>query len=132
MVAARGAGSVRKPEIRIHNATVIDGAWHLDFEIRARNRAEGWSVVPRLTLVGLDGGHQDIQWEQLDVDPPAEQLGETVVLVHKPRGRLLTTTARGVSTASLPIPASESAVDIRIARADVAPPSAQSSEKDIP
>lgn len=129
---ARGAGSVRKPEIRIHNATVIDGAWHLDFEIRARNRAEGWSVVPRLTLVGLDGGHQDIQWEQLDVDPPAEQLGETVVLVHKPRGRLLTTTARGVSTASLPIPASESAVDIRIARADVAPPSAQSSEKDIP
>ncbi|MCV7281683.1 hypothetical protein H7J88_18795 [Mycolicibacterium flavescens] len=127
----RGIAPARKPEIRIHNATVIDGAWHLDFEIRARNRPEGWSVEPRLALVGLDGGHQDIAWEQLDADPPAEQFGMTVVLLHKPRGRLLTTTVRGVSTTTLPIPAAESAVDIRIGRADVAPASAQAEAKDI-
>lgn len=128
---ARGTASVRKPEIRIHNASVIDGAWHLDFEIRARNRPEGWSVEPRLALVGLDGGHQDIQWEHLEVDPPAEYSDTKVVLAHKPRGRLLTTTVRGVSTTTLPIPAAESAVDVRIARADVAPPSKQSEGKDI-
>ncbi|BBZ03842.1 hypothetical protein MCHIJ_32790 [Mycolicibacterium chitae] len=129
---ARGTASVRKPEIRIHNATVVDGAWHLDFEIRARNRPEGWSVEPRLALVGLDGGYQDIPWDQLDADPPAEQSGNTVVLLHKPRGRLLTTTVRGVSTTTLPIPAMESAVDIRIGRADVAPTSAQPEAQDIP
>ena len=128
----RGTASVRKPEIRIHNATVIGGAWHLDFEIRARNRPEGWSVEPRLALVGLDGGKQDIPWERLDADPPAEQSGTTVVLLHKPRGRLLTTTLRGVSATTLPIPAMESAVDVRIGRADVAPASTQARAKDIP
>lgn len=128
----RGTAPTRKPEIRIHNATVVDGAWHLDFEIRARNRPEGWSVEPRLALVGLDGGHQDIKWELLEVDPPAEHAGTAVILLHKPRGRLLTTTVRGVSTTSLPIPASESAVDVRIARADVAPASLQSAGTDVP
>lgn len=117
----RGSASARKPEIRINSASVIDGAWHLDFEIRARNRTEGWAVEPRLALVGLDGGHQDIRWEHLEVAAPGERSGMTVVLNGKPRGRLLKATVRGVSTTSLPIPATESAVDVRVARADVAP-----------
>jgi len=113
--------TARKPEIRIHNATVVDGVWHIDFEIRARNRPEGWSVVPRLTFVGLDGGHTDIDWLQLDVDEPARLSGSTVILPPKTRGRLLTTTVRGVSIRDLPIPATEAAVDVRVARADIAP-----------
>lgn len=113
--------AARKPEIRIHNATVVDGVWHIDFEIRARNRPEGWSVVPRLTFVGLDGGHTDIDWLQLDVDEPARLSGNTVILPPKTRGRLLTTTVRGVSIRDLPIPATEAAVDVRVARADIAP-----------
>lgn len=119
---SRSTPSTRKPEIRIHKATVVDGAWHVDFEIRARNRPEGWSVVPRLAFIGLDGGRVDVDWEQFQVDEPAELLGTSVVLAPKPRGRLLTTTVRAVSTPNLPIPASESAIEVRVARADVAPP----------
>ena len=119
---SRSAPSIRKPEVRIHNATVVGGAWHVDFEIRARNRPEGWSVVPRLAFIGLDGGHVDVDWEQFEIDGPAELLGTSVVLASKPRGRILTTTVRAVSTTNLPIPASESAIDVRVARADVAPP----------
>jgi len=129
---ARGTTSVRKPEIRIHRADVVSGAWHLDFEIRARNRPEGWSVEPRLVLVGLDGGHLDIPWESLEVDAPAEKTGKTIALHGKSRGRILTATLRGISSASLPIPAVESAVDVRIARADVCPPSAALNGKGVP
>ncbi|MCG7578810.1 hypothetical protein [Mycolicibacterium sp. OfavD-34-C] len=118
----RSPRSIRKPEVRIHNASVVDGAWHVDFEIRARNRPEGWSVVPRLTFMGLDGGHVDVDWEHFEVNEPAELLGTAVVLAPRSRGRLLTTTVRAVSTTNLPIPATESAIDVRVARADVAPP----------
>ena len=113
--------TVRKPELRIHNAAVVDGAWHVDFEVRAKNRPEGWLVEPRLTFVGLDGGHTDVDWVQLDVDEPAELSEKSVILPPKARGRLLTTTVHGISTTNLPIPASESAVDVRVARADIAP-----------
>ena len=127
---SRSAPSTRKPEVRIHNATVVHGAWHVDFEIRARNRSEGWSVEPRLAFVGLDGGHLDVNWQQLEVDDSAGLIGAAVVLAPKPRGRLLTTTVHGVSTTKLPIPASESAIDVRVARADVAPPFAIAATKD--
>jgi hypothetical protein len=127
---SRSAPTIRKPEVRIHNATVIHGAWHVDFEIRARNRPEGWSVEPRLVFMGLDGGHLDVNWRQLEVDESAELLGSAVVLAPKPRGRVLTATVHGVSTTKLPIPASESAIDVRVARADVAPPLAIATTED--
>jgi hypothetical protein len=122
--------SVRKPEVRVHNASVIEGAWHIDFEIRARNRPEGWTVEPRLVFIGLDGGHVDIDWVRLYVDEPATLDGPKLVLPPKARGRLLSATLRGVSTTDLPIPASESAVDVRISRADVAPASVTAASKD--
>ncbi len=125
---SRSAPSIRKPEVRIHNATVVHGAWHVDFEIRARNRPEGWSVEPRLAFIGLDGGHLDVDWQQLEVDEPAELIGSAVVLAATPRGRLLTSTVHAVSTTKLPIPAAESAIDVRVARADVAPPLAIATE----
>jgi hypothetical protein len=117
----RGATSTRKPEIRIHNARVADGAWHVDFEIRAKNRPEGWSVVPKLAFLGLDGGHVDVDWRSVDVDAGAELLNGAVILTPRPRGRILTATVRAVSTDDLPIPAAESAIDVRVGRADVAP-----------
>ena len=127
---AHNAPSVRKPEVRIHNAVVVDGAWHVDFEVRARNRPEGWTVEPRLAFIGLDGGHSDVEWTHLDVDDAATLIGQAIVLAGKPRGRLLSTTVHGISTTELPIPASESAIDVRVARADVAPPLAITTAED--
>ena len=119
---ARGAAAPRKPDIRIHEARVLDGRWHLTFEVRAKNRAEGWSVGPRLAFACLDGGHVDIDWASFEVDDPGVNAApHTVVLRGKPRGRVLSATVRAVSVADLPIPASESAIDVRIAHADVAP-----------
>lgn len=120
---ARGASAPRKPDIKIHHARVTDGAWHLTFDIRAKNRNEGWAVVPKLAFLGLDGGHIDVEWQSFEVDDGGERgEGGAVILRGKPRGRILTTTVRAVSVSDLPIPASESAVDVRLVRADVAPP----------
>jgi hypothetical protein len=118
----RGASAPRKPDIRINQARVVDGAWQLQFDIRAKNRAEGWALVPKLAFVGLDGGHVDVAWDTFDVDETAE-LGDSgaVILRHKPRGRILSATVRATSIRETPIPASESAIDVRVAHADVAP-----------
>ena len=114
-------GSIRKPEIRIHNARVVDGTWHVDFEIRAKNRQEGWSVIPKLAFVGLDGGHVDVDWKTIDIDSGSELIDGAVILRSKPRGRILSSTVSALSSDQLPIPAAESAIEVRVARADVAP-----------
>ena len=116
-----GGGSMRKPEIRIHNARVIGGTWHVDFEIRARNRSEGWSVIPKLVFVGLDGGHVDVDWMSIETDSGSELVNGAVILRHKHRGRILSCTVSAISSDQLPIPAAESAIDVRVVRADVAP-----------
>jgi len=125
----RRASAPRKPDIRIQQARVVDGAWELMFDIRAKNRAEGWAVVPKLAFVGLDGGHFDVAWQTFDVDDTAEIDGKgSVILRGRPRGRILSTTVRATSVRELPIPASESAIDVRIAHADVAPAQAAAAE----
>jgi len=94
----------------------------VDFEIRAKNRPEGWAVEPRLTFVGLDRHHTDVGWATVEVDDPGILIDNKVVVLNpKPRGRLLSVTVRATSSADLPIPAEESAIDIRVARADIAP-----------
>ena len=113
--------STRRPEIRIHNARVVEGAWHVDFEIRAKNRPAGWSVVPSLAFLGLDGGHTDVAWSKLEVDGEYQVVDGAIVLPAKSRGRVLTATVRAVSVDDLPIPPSESAIDVRVAHADIAP-----------
>lgn len=118
----RSASAPRKPDIRIRHARVVDGAWELMFDIRAKNRPDGWALLPKLVFVGLDGGHVDVGWKTFDVDEAAELgRGGTVILRGKPRGRILSTTVRATSVRELPIPASEAAVDVRLAHADVAP-----------
>jgi len=121
----RGKSAPRKPDVRIQQARVVDGAWELMFDIRAKNRAEGWALVPKLAFVGLDGGHVDIAWDTFEVDEGAEvDLSGAVIMRSKPRGRILSTTVRATSSRQLPIPASEAAIDVRLAHADVAPVSA--------
>lgn len=125
----RGASAPRKPDIRIQQARVVDDAWEVTFDIRAKNRPEGWALMPALTFVGLDGGHVDVAWQTFAVDEPAEvDVRGAVILRGKPRGRILSTTVRATSVRELPIPASESAIDVRLAHADVAPVGDPSSE----
>ncbi|OBF21612.1 hypothetical protein A5725_13545 [Mycobacterium kubicae] len=127
----RGASAPRKPDIRIQQAAVVDGVWEMIFDIRAKNRSEGWAVVPRLAFVGLDGGHVDVEWQTFEVDETAElDPRGTVIMRGKPRGRILTTTVRATSVRELPIPASESAIDVRLAHTDVAPSASTVSEPD--
>ena len=52
---ARGGAAPRKPEVRINKAVVVDARWHVVFEVRAKNREEGWRIEPRLAFIGLDG-----------------------------------------------------------------------------
>lgn len=127
----RGASAPRKPDIQIHHARVADGGWELSFDVRAKNRIEGWAVVPRLAFVGLDGGHVDVAWHTFEVDDGVEVDDNrgAVILRGKPRGRILSATVRATSVRELPIPASESAIDVRVAQADVAPAPATGGEQ---
>jgi hypothetical protein len=125
----RGASAPRKPDVRIQRARVVDGIWEMMFEVRAKNRPEGWAVIPKLAFVGLDGGHVDVGWETFEVDDGAEVDERGAVIMRgRPRGRTLSTTVRATSVRDLPIPASESAVDVRLTQADVAPPLLADSE----
>jgi hypothetical protein len=119
----RGASAPRKPDIRIQRARVVDGIWEMMFEVRAKNRPEGWAVIPKLAFVGLDGGHVDVGWQTFEVDGGAEVDARGAVIMRgRPRGRILSTTVHATSVRDLPIPASESAVDVRLTHADIAPP----------
>ncbi|ADT97564.1 hypothetical protein [Mycolicibacterium gilvum] len=122
----RGASAPRKPEVRIQQAQVVDGQWEVMFDIRAKNRPEGWTLVPKLVFVGLDGGHTDVDWQTFEVDEKAELDSRGAVIMRsRPKGRILTTTVRATSVRELPIPASESAVDVRLVQSDVAPDSTE-------
>ena len=55
-------------------------------------------------------------------------LNGAIVLPAKARGRVLTATVHAVSTTELPIPPGESAIDVRVARADIAPISTKQEE----
>lgn len=120
---ASGAHVIRKPTIDIQKAEVVDGRWHVTFDVKAKNRDEGWLITPKLTFIGLDRSHADTDWESFEVDDPEPGTPPgTVLLPGKPRGRTLKATVRAVSVADLPIPAIESAIDVRVKYADIAPP----------
>ena len=109
-----GAGSAtRKPEVDIKAGSVVDGRWHVTFEVRARNRPEGWRLRPRLAFVGLDGSHQLVAWESLECLTTSASLAEDVLGVPPlERGRFIKVTLSGVSAADLPIPADEAGVEV--------------------
>lgn len=110
----RGPSGPRKPTVTVESGWIEGDQWVVDFWIRAQNRPGGWSMRPRFALVGLDGSLSQLEWAgPLEaLSPDGSATGITVVLPHKPSARIVKVRVRGVSTADLPIPADESAVDV--------------------
>ncbi|MGW6278749.1 hypothetical protein [Kribbella sp. NPDC055071] len=109
-------GALRRPEIRVTDWKVVEDCWNVTFELRARNRPEGWSVEPHLCLVGLDGRGDRVEWQELDVLSGGVVDDDDIKLYPARRGRTLTAVIRGKSGPNLPIPAAESSVDVLIGR----------------
>lgn len=104
----------RKPVVTILGGRPEGGRWHVEFQIRVTNRPAGWALAPRLGLVGLDGAVQVVDW-----DGPLELtsldgalVGHRILIPHKSNARVVRVTARGRSSAALPIPADEAVVDV--------------------
>jgi hypothetical protein len=105
-------GAARKPVVEIVDWFVQDGRWHVEVEVQAKNRPEGWAFSPTLVLMGLDG-KQPIKWDRpLEALEGCTTKDGRVLLQPTTRSRRLTARFRGVSTAELPIPAELSVVDI--------------------
>ena len=113
-----GTASGRKPAVLLTDWYVQDDAWHVTFEVTARNRPQGYDVDPALRFVGLDGRATPIAWATLEVVSGGTSQGDTVHLEGTPRGRKIKTVVRGRSVTDLPIPAAEAAVDVVITRVD--------------
>ena len=96
---------------------VENGRWHVNFEIVARNQADGWLIEPALRFVGLDGKKYPVKW----AEPPRVIQGGTALdyAVRMPeaaRGRKLTAIVEATSSADLPIRADEAAVEVVVAK----------------
>ncbi|MFC5136991.1 hypothetical protein ACFPK1_01990 [Actinomycetospora rhizophila] len=109
-----GAGTTsKKPDVDIKAWEVEDGRWHITFEVRARNRAEGWSMRPSLALVGLDGSHQLVPWEHLESLTTDASVADGILQVPRiGRGRSTTVRLRASSTRELLVPAGETGIDV--------------------
>jgi len=127
---AGGAGgrATRKPTATIMSGKVEDGRWSVEFQVRAANRAEGWTLEPCLAFVGLDGGHEVVEWdgalEVVSID--GEMQGRQLILPNKANARVVKATLRGTTVRTLPIPASESAVEVVLRGLGLAPVSKES------
>lgn len=119
---ATGTAS-KKPEVDIQAWDVQNGRWHVTFEVRARNRAAGWSMRPTLALVGLDGANQLVAWEQLEsLTGDASVVDGVLRVPQMGRGRSTTVRLRAVSTAEMPVPAGETGVDVVLRETGPLPP----------
>ena len=123
-----GGSTPRKPHVEIVDAEVVDGRWHVTFQVIARNREEGWSLRARLAMVGLDAGHQYVSWDG-PLTPVSGGVVEQdrVVLHHAVRKRKVEGVFKGVSVADLPIPASESGIDVLLRDLEPADPAVERS-----
>jgi len=124
----RGTVGARKPTVTMDSGWVEDGRWVVDFTVRAQNRPEGWSFEPFLALVGLDGSRLPVAWDDpLEVLSREGEADDSIVVMRaKPTARVVRVTVRGVSVADLPIPASESAVEVVLRSLGAAPAGGQS------
>ena len=109
-----GGSMPRKPHVEIIEAEVVDGRWHVTFQVTARNREGGWAMRPRLAMVGLDSAHQVVPWSgELAAVSGGSVDGERVV-PYAPRRRKVEGVFRGVSGSNLPIPATESGIEVLV------------------
>lgn len=112
--AGASAGTTnRKPTVDITDWQVVDDRWHLTFRIKARNQPGGWALSPALYFIGLDGRGHEVAWDDLNSDDAKVEDG-TVLLEPRERGRFVQAVVTGVSTADLPIPAADAAVDVQL------------------
>jgi hypothetical protein len=124
-------GARHKPEIEILQGHVEDGRWHVTCQIRARNRRDGWSMYPRLAIVGLEG-RQFIGWQSCDIVAGPAQFDGDGRLIIRPveKKRHVTTTFRGVSVSDLPLPAKETTIEPILRDIAVAPDEANGNGAD--
>lgn len=103
----------RKPEVEIRDCEVVDGRWFVTFEVKAKNRPEGWSMRPALALVGLDGTRQVVAWESMECQTYAAVIDDgTLHIPEADRGRFVKILVSGASSATLPVPAEEVGIDV--------------------
>lgn len=106
-------GAPKKPSVELVDWEVRDGRWHVEVEVKAKNRPEGWAFHPSLVLVGLDGHSQPVAWESPLTPVTDCQTDDGQVLVPaRAKGRQVTARFRGISVADLPIPADQAVVDV--------------------
>lgn len=106
-------GAPRKPDADISQWRVEDDRWHVQFDVRAKNRPDGWTVTPALALVGLDGKRDAVGWDSLEITDGDGSIVDGVLhLRPTPHGRFVKVRVRAVSSRDLPIPAGEAAVEI--------------------
>lgn len=107
-----GRGGGKGPTVTLTEWQVIDGCWHVDFDVVCRNRKEGWEFTPVLVFVGDDGKRTPVDW-QVTVRGGAE-IRDTgsVAVTGAPSGRRVTARLTGRSVIDTPIPAAEAAIDV--------------------
>ena len=105
-------GARRKPEIDIVQGEVREGRWHVTCQVRARNRPEGWSMFPRLALVGLEG-RTEVAWEacELVAGPGSFEAEGRLCITPVDDAKHCITVFEAVTVAELPLPATESMVE---------------------
>lgn len=114
-----GGGAPRKPTVDILSASIEDNSWHVTFSVRVKNREEGWSLKPWLAFRGLDGTRQKVEWVNVSAAGEGRWADDRLVIAHKPNRRFLKAVVTARSTADLPIPADEAAIEI--VTSDIAP-----------
>ena len=107
-----GGGAPRKPTIEIIDGEVVDGCWHVTCQVRARNRPEGWSMLPQLAIVGLQG-RELVRWQSCEVVSGHGSIDDDgrLAIEYVANRRSVTTTIRGITVAELPIPAAETTIE---------------------
>ncbi|MGV9827848.1 hypothetical protein [Gordonia sp. NPDC003429] len=110
---ATGTGRTAKPVVEIKSWEILNARWHVSFQIKARNRPEGWRVFSALMFIGLDERATEVAWSSL-TSSDARIDGDVAVIPGKERGRFVTATIEGISTDALPVPADEATVDVHV------------------
>lgn len=103
-------GSARKPSVRVMEARLADGRWHLQLEVRATNRTQGWAIVPMLSLGGFDGSPLLLSFE--DLASPEGAIADGVVMLPHVTGKRVLRTVVSARSGPLPVPPEETAVAV--------------------
>ena len=114
---------LRKPQVELTNWEVVDGRWSVKFTITARNRDGGWRIRPDLKVLGLDGRGHVIPWDSVWAESAGATVSEQnmVEIPSRDRGRRLEVVISALSSLDLPIPATESVIDVVVGHAERLP-----------